>query len=120
MEENMKLYSWNTQKIQVNDNGKIKAISPFFLVSDDKAHLFNSSHYTNLGSIFNIQELKAVSDNIEMVTNDIKDIVAEKTENLINIYETAENSLNIESLYRKKQKNIKKLFHFFRKILIQK
>lgn len=43
----MKLYSWNTQKISINDNGKIKTISPFFLVSDDKAHLFENSSYTD-------------------------------------------------------------------------
>ncbi len=115
----MKLYSWNTQKIQVNDNGKIKAISPFFLVSDDKAHLFNSSHYTNLGSIFNIQELKAVSDNIEMITNDIKDIVAEKTENLINIYETAENSLNELKEMKKSMQEIENLKNEYIKIINQ-
>lgn len=90
----MKLYSWNTQKISINDNGKIKTISPFFLVSDDKAHLFENSSYTDLGAVFNIDELKAVASNIEMVTNDIKDIVAEKTNNLINLQETVENSIN--------------------------
>ncbi len=90
----MKLYSWNTQKISINDNGKIKTISPFFLVSDDKAHLFENNSYTDLGSVFNIDELKALSSNIEMVTNDIKDIVAEKTNNLINMQETIENTLN--------------------------
>lgn len=90
----MKLYSWNTQKISINDNGKIKTISPFFLVSDDKAYLFENSSYTDLGSVFNIDELKALSSNIEMVTNDIKDIVSEKTNNLINMQETIENTLN--------------------------
>ncbi len=90
----MKLYSWNTQKISINDNGKIKTISPFFLVSDDKAHLFENNSYTDLGSVFNIDELKALSSNIEMVTNDIRDIVAEKTNNLINMQETIENALN--------------------------
>ncbi|MDE7314822.1 MAG: hypothetical protein K2N11_03885 [Mucispirillum sp.] len=105
----MKLYSWNTQKISINDNGKIKTISPFFLVSDDKAYLFENSSYTDLGSIFNIDELKAVSENIEMVTNDIKDIIAEKTNNLVNMQETIESSLNQLKTVSKTMQEIEKL-----------
>lgn len=105
----MKLYFWNTQKISINDNGKIKTISPFFLVSDDKAYLFENSSYTDLGSIFNIDELKAVSANIEMVTNDIKDIIAEKTNNLVNMQETIESSLNQLKTVKKTMQEIEKL-----------
>lgn len=89
----MKIYSWNTQKISINDNGKIKTISPFFLVSDDKAYLFENDNYTDLGNLFNIDELKSVASHIEMVVNDIKDITAEKTENLVNISDKVENSI---------------------------
>lgn len=105
----MKLYSWNTQKISINDNGKIKTISPFFLVSDDKAYLFENNSYTDLGAVFNIDELKAVSANVEMVTNDIKDIVAEKTNNLVNMQETIENSLNQLKTVKETMQEIEKL-----------
>lgn len=113
----MKLYSWNTQKISINDNGKIKTISPFFLVSDDKAYLFENSSYTDLGSIFNIDELKAVSSNIEMVTSDIKDIVAEKTDNLINMQESIENALNQLSEIQKSLQEIENLKSEYIKII---
>lgn len=115
----MKLYSWNTQKISINDNGKIKTISPFFLVSDDKAYLFENSSYTDLGSIFNIEELKAVSSNIEMVTSDIKDIVAEKTDNLVNMQETIENALNQLSEIQKNIQEIENLKAEYIKIINQ-
>lgn len=115
----MKLYSWNTQKISINDNGKIKTISPFFLVSDDKAYLFENSSYTDLGSIFNIEELKAVSSNIEMVTSDIKDIVAEKTDNLVNMQETIENALNQLSEIQKNIQEIENLKNEYIKIINQ-
>lgn len=119
MEDNMKLYSWNTQKISINDNGKIKTISPFFLVSDDKAHLFENNSYTDLGSFFNIGELKALSSNIEMVTNDIKDIVAEKTNNLINMQETIENTLNQLAAVQNTMQEIKNLKNEYVKIINQ-
>ncbi len=115
----MKLYSWNTQKISINDNGKIKTISPFFLVSDDKAHLFENNSYTDLGSFFNIGELKALSSNIEMVTNDIKDIVAEKTNNLINMQETIENTLNQLAAVQNTMQEIKNLKNEYVKIINQ-
>lgn len=113
----MKLYSWNTQKISINDNGKIKTISPFFLVSDDKAHLFDSSSYTDLGAVFNIDELKIISSNIEMVTNDIKDIIAEKTDNLINMQETIENSLNQLAAVQNTMQEIENLKNEYVKII---
>lgn len=115
----MKLYSWNTQKISINDNGKIKTISPFFLVSDDKAHLFENNSYTDLGSFFNIGELKALSSNIGMVTNDIKDIVAEKTNNLINMQETIENTLNQLAAVQNTMQEIKNLKNEYVKIINQ-
>lgn len=115
----MKLYSWNTQKISINDNGKIKTISPFFLVSDDKAHLFESSSYTDLGTVFNIDELKIISSNIEMVTNDIKDIIAEKTDNLINMQENIENSLNQLAAVQSTMQEIENLKNEYVKIINQ-
>lgn len=115
----MKLYSWNTQKISINDNGKIKTISPFFLVSDDKAHLFENSSYTDLGAVFNIDELKAVSANIEMITNDIKDIVAEKTNNFINMQEAVENAVNQLAAVEKSIQEIENLKNEYIKIINQ-
>ncbi len=90
----MKLYSWNKQTISINDNGKIKAIAPFFLVSDDKAHLFNSNNYTDLGNIFNIEELKNISSSIEMVTDNIKNKIEEKECHLTNMQKKLDNSLD--------------------------
>lgn len=115
----MKLYSWNTQKISINDKGKIKTISPFFLVSDDKAHLFENSSYTDLGTIFNIEELKAISLNIESVTNDIKDVVTEKTNNLINMQETLENAVNQLKTVEKSIQEIEQLKNEYIKIINQ-
>lgn len=105
----MKLYSWNTQKISVNDNGKIKTIAPFFLISDDKAHLFENSNYTDLGNIFNVEELKSISSNIEMVTGDIKDIVSEKTEQLQNAENLLNNASNMVETLKKEIKEIQNL-----------
>lgn len=115
----MKIYSWNTQKISINDNGKIKTISPFFLVSDDKAHLFENSSYTDLGTVFNIDELKAVASNIEMVTSDIKDIVAEKTNNLISMQETVENAVKQLTEVEKSIQEIENLKNEYVKIINQ-
>lgn len=103
------MYSWNTQKISINDNGKIKTISPFFLVSDDKAHLFDNGSYTNLGSIFNVEELKAISENIEAVTGDIRDVIASKTEQLINMQEQLDSVLNKLSIMDDKMEELENI-----------
>ena len=86
-------------------------------VSDDKAHLFDSNSYTDLGAVFNIDELKIISSNIEMVTNDIKDIIAEKTDNLINMQETIENSLNQLAAVQNTMQEIENLKNEYVKII---
>ncbi len=109
----MKLYSWNTQKISVNQNGKIKTLSPFFLVSDEYENIFNNSSFTFLENIFNVEEMQNISKNIETIIGDMKDTITEKTSQLIDYNNQLENMmLKIESMDNiiKKQENIIKQY----------
>lgn len=90
----MKIYSWNSQQISINDNGQIKNISPFFLVSDDKAYLFYSDNYTDLGDIFNIEEIKNISLNIQKLVNNIKNEMVEKINHISQVENKLDNALN--------------------------
>ena len=84
----MKIVSWNTQKISINDNGKIKTLSPFFLVSDEYMHLFNSNNFTEVGNIFNIEEMQNISSNMQMIMGDLKDEIINKTQDLFSMQES--------------------------------
>ena len=79
----MKIYSWNSQKISINDNGKIKTISPFFMVDENKSHLFQNSNFTEIANIFNIEEMQNISSNMQMIMGDLKDEIINKTQNLL-------------------------------------
>ncbi len=89
----MKIVSWNTQKISINDNGKIRTLSPFFLVSDEYMHLFNSNNFTEVGNIFNIEEMQNISSNMQMIMGDLKDEVINKTQELFSMQEKLEDTL---------------------------
>ena len=109
----MKIYSWNTQKISINDNGQIKTIAPFFLVSDDKAALFENNNFTEIGSFFNIDEIKQISSDITAVSENINNTIDEKTANLLLLQEKVENTYNkIENMIKEldELKSIKDTF----------
>ena len=109
----MKIYSWNTQKISINDNGQIKTIAPFFLVSDDKAALFENNNFTEIGSFFNIDEIKQISSDITAVSENINNTINEKTANLLLLQEKVENTFNkIENMIKEldELKSIKDTF----------
>ena len=89
----MKIVSWNTQKISINDNGKIRTLSPFFLVSDEYMHLFNSNNFTEVGNIFNIEEMQNISSNMQMIMGDLKDEVINKTQELFSMQEKLEETI---------------------------
>lgn len=90
----MKIVSWNTQKISINDNGKIRTLSPFFLISDDYMHLFNSNNFTDIGNIFNIEEMQNISSNMQMIMGDLKDEIINKTQELFSMQEKLEDTLS--------------------------
>lgn len=89
----MKIVSWNTQKISINDNGKIRTLSPFFLVSDEYMHLFNSNNFTEVGNIFNIEEMQNISSNMQMIMGDLKDEIINKTQDLFSMQEKLEETI---------------------------
>ena len=89
----MKIYSWNSQKISINDNGKIKTISPFFMVDENKSHLFQNSNFTEIANIFNIEEMQNISSNMQMIMGDLKDEIINKTQNLFSMQEKLEETI---------------------------
>lgn len=89
----MKIYSWNSQKISINDNGKIKTISPFFMVDENKSHLFQNSNFTEIANIFNIEEMQNISSNMQMIMGDLKDEIINKTQDLFSIQEKLEETI---------------------------
>ena len=89
----MKIYSWNSQKISINDNGKIKTISPFFMVDENKSHLFQNSNFTEIANIFNIEEIQNISSNMQMIMGDLKDEIINKTQDLFSIQEKLEETI---------------------------
>ena len=89
----MKIYSWNSQKISINDNGKIKTISPFFMVDENKSHLFQNSNFTEIANIFNIEEMQNISSNMQMIMGDLKDEVINKTQELFSMQEKLEETI---------------------------
>lgn len=89
----MKIYSWNSQKISINDNGKIKTLSPFFMVDENKSHLFQNSNFTEIANIFNIEEMQNISSNMQMIMGDLKDEIINKTQDLFSIQEKLEETI---------------------------
>lgn len=89
----MKIYSWNSQKISINDNGKIKTISPFFMVDENKSHLFQNSNFTEIANIFNIEEMQNISSNMQMIMGDLKDEIINKTQDLFSMQEKLEETI---------------------------
>ncbi len=89
----MKIYSWNSQKISINDNGKIKTISPFFMVDENKSHLFQNSNFTEIANIFNIEEMQNISSNMQMIIGDLKDEIINKTQDLFSMQEKLEETI---------------------------
>lgn len=89
----MKLYSWNSQKISINDNGKIKTISPFFIVDENKVSLFQNNNFTEIADIFNVEEMQNISSNMQMIMGDIKDEIINKTQELFAMQEKLEDTL---------------------------
>lgn len=89
----MKIYSWNSQKISINDNGKIKTISPFFMVDENKSHLFQNSNFTEIANIFNIEEMQNISSNMKMIMGDLKDEIINKTQDLFSMQEKIEETI---------------------------
>lgn len=89
----MKIYSWNSQKISINDNGKIKTISPFFMVDENKSHLFQNSNFTEIANIFNIEEMQNISSNMQMIMGDLKDEIINKTQDLFFMQEKLEETI---------------------------
>lgn len=89
----MKIYSWNSQKISVNDNGKIKTLSPFFLADESKAHVFENSNFTEIASIFNVEEMQNISNNMKMIMGDLKDEIISKTQEMILMQNTLEDTV---------------------------
>lgn len=89
----MKIYSWNSQKISINDNGKIKTLSPFFLADESKSHLFNNNSFTEIANIFNVEEMKNISSNMQMIMGDLKDELVNKTQELISLQNTLDETI---------------------------
>lgn len=89
----MKIYSWNSQKISINDNGKIKTISPFFMVDENKSQLFQNSNFTEIANIFNIEEMQNISSNMQMIMGDLKDEIINKTQDLFSMQEKLEETI---------------------------
>lgn len=89
----MKIYSWNSQKISINDNGKIKTLSPFFMVDENKSHLFQNSNFTEIANIFNIEEMHNISSNMQMIMGDLKDEIINKTQDLFSMQEKLEETI---------------------------
>lgn len=89
----MKIYSWNSQKISINDNGKIKTISPFFMVDENKSHLFQNSNFTEIANIFNVEEMQNISSNMQMIMGDLKDEIINKTQDLFSMQEKLEETI---------------------------
>lgn len=89
----MRIYSWNSQKISINDNGKIKTISPFFMVDENKSHLFQNSNFTEIANIFNIEEMQNISSNMQMIMGDLKDEIINKTQDLSSMQEKLEETI---------------------------
>ena len=90
----MKIYSWNSQKISINDNGKIKTLSPFLLVDENKAHLFNDNSFTNISDILNVEEMQNISQNIKLVISDFKDEIMEHNNEINAFKENVNNAFN--------------------------
>lgn len=126
----MKIYSWNSQKISINDNGKIKTLSPFFLVDENKAHLFNDNSFTNISDILNVEEMQNISQNIKLVISDFKDEIMEhnneinafkeNVNNAFNKLSQIENTLNeiniIKAKYEEMLSNINKMYEDIKNI----
>lgn len=89
----MKIYSWISQKISINDNGKIKTISPFFMVDENKSQLFQNSNFTEIANIFNIEEMQNISSNMQMIMGDLKDEIINKTQDLFSMQEKLEETI---------------------------
>ncbi len=116
-DNNMKMYSWNNQKISINYKGRIKTISPFFLVSDEMEHLFANNSYTLLDNLFNVEEMKNISKNIESIIADIKDELLEKTNTLTECEERLKNTYIIIKSMEEKIKQQETIIQKYEKIL---
>ncbi len=113
----MKIYSWNSQKISINDNGKIKTISPFFMVDENKSHLFQNSNFTEIANIFNIEEMQNISSNMQMIMGDLKDEIINKTQDLFSMQEKLEETILKINQIDKKIKEINEVKEKYDKTL---
>lgn len=113
----MKIYSWNSQKISINDNGKIKTISPFFMVDENKSHLFQSSNFTEIANIFNIEEMQNISSNMQMIMGDLRDEIINKTQDLSAMQEKVEETILKINQIDEKIKEINKVKEKYDKTL---
>lgn len=80
MDRKVKVYVSKSSGVSMLDDGKISAFHPFFLVDEDKEHLFKNENYIPIDTILNPIQLKDTYDKIKKAEREIKETARELKE----------------------------------------